>query len=259
MKPYLFILLLTLTLTSALYAASKYTITNKHRVIEETTLSQNTVPVGTKLPALSFTTLDGKTHNLDILTKQGPVVVTFLATECPVAQRYTVRLKRLHAEFPTHTFIAVYPNENDSVDEMKAHVAKSEYTFHVVKDTTGSLTRTFGATMTPQTFVVDRTRTLQYRGAIDDNRYETRVKHHYLQDALIATRDNTPVPVQETASFGCTIHFPETALPDEITYSEHIAPILQKQCQACHRQGEVAPFTLVDYSDAKAWATEIAE
>ena len=40
------------------------------------------------------------------------------------------------------------------------------------------------------------------------------------------------------------------------TYSEHIAPILQKQCQACHRQGEVAPFALTDYRQAKAWATE---
>ena len=45
----------------------------------------------------------------------------------------------------------------------------------------------------------------------------------------------------------------------EITYSEHIAPILQKQCQTCHRQGEVAPFSLTDYREAKAWATEIAE
>lgn len=45
----------------------------------------------------------------------------------------------------------------------------------------------------------------------------------------------------------------------EITYSEHIAPILQRNCQTCHRQGEVAPFSLTDYGDAKAWATEIAE
>ena len=45
----------------------------------------------------------------------------------------------------------------------------------------------------------------------------------------------------------------------EVTYSEHIAPILQRECQSCHRQGEVAPFSLTDYGDAKAWATEIAE
>ena len=49
------------------------------------------------------------------------------------------------------------------------------------------------------------------------------------------------------------------SLQAEVTYSEHIAPILQKQCQSCHRQGEVAPFALTDYRDAKAWATEIAE
>ena len=49
------------------------------------------------------------------------------------------------------------------------------------------------------------------------------------------------------------------SLQAEVTYSEHIAPILQKQCQSCHRQGEVAPFALIDYRDAKAWATEIAE
>ena len=259
MKPYLLILFLTLTLAFTMDAASEYTITNKHRVIEETTLSQHNVPVGTKLPPVSFTTLDGKTHNLDILTKQGPLVITFLATECPVAQRYTTRLKQFYTEFPTHTFIAVYANENDSVDEVAAYVAKVGYPFHVVKDATGSLARTFGATMTPQTFVVDAARTLQYRGAIDDNRYETRVKHYYLRDALIATRDGTPVPVQVSTAFGCTIHFPEIARADKVTYSEHIAPILQKQCQTCHRQGEVAPFTLADYSDAKAWATEIAE
>lgn len=259
MKPYALILLLTLTLASTVHAASEYTITNKHRVIQETALNQSRVPVGTKLPAVSFTTLDGKTHNLEILTKHQPLVFTFLATECPVAQRYTMRLKRLHAEFPTHTFVAVYPNENDSIDEVKAYIAKAEYPFHVVKDETGKLARLFDATMTPQTFVLDTTRTLQYRGAIDDNRYETRIKHHYLRDALIATRDSTAVPVEATSAFGCTIHLPETGLPEEVTYSEHIAPILQKQCQACHRQGEVAPFTLADYSDAKAWATEIAE
>ncbi len=259
MKPYLLILLLTLMISSATDGASEYTITNKHRVIEETPLNQSSVLVGTKLPSFNFTTLDGKTHNLDILTKQGPIVFTFLATECPVAQRYTTRLKRLSAEFPTHTFVAVYANENDAVDEVKAYVAKAEYPFHVVKDETGRLAHLFDATMTPQAFLIDTESTLQYRGAIDDNRYETRVKRHYLRDALIATRDNSPVPVQTTSAFGCTIHFPETSLPEKITYSEHIAQILQKQCQTCHRQGEVAPFTLTDYSDAKAWATEIAE
>ena len=63
MKPYILILLLLLALASVTHAASEYTITNKNRVIEEATLDQNRIPIGTKLPAVNFTTLDGKTHN----------------------------------------------------------------------------------------------------------------------------------------------------------------------------------------------------
>ena len=277
MKQHLPILLLILALPFTGHAASEYTITKKHRVIQEASLQPSNVPIGAKISRLTFTNLHGKTHNLDTLTAQGPVVFTFLATECPVAQRYTMRLKRLHAEFAPKntTFVAVYANENDSEDDVKNYVVKADYPlkrdevgnlasvdvglFHVVKDTTGKLAQVLGATMTPQAVLVDTTHTVTYRGAIDDNRYEPRVKHHYLRDALLATHTDTPIPVQETPAFGCTLHLPETDLPTEITYGAHIASILQKNCQTCHRHGEVAPFTLTDYSDAKAWATEIAE
>ena len=278
MKQHLSILLLILALPFTTgHTASEYEITKKHRVIQEASLQPSNVPIGTKISRLTFTNLHGKIHNLDTLTAQGPVVFAFLATECPVAQRYTMRLKRLHAEFAPKntTLVAVYANENDSEDDVKNYIAKAGYPlkrgevgnlasgdvglFHVVKDTTGKLAHVLGATMTPQAILVDTTHTVAYRGAIDDNRYEPRVKHHYLRDALLATHTDTPIPVQETPAFGCTLHLPETDLPTEITYSTHIASILQKNCQTCHRHGEVAPFTLTDYSDAKAWATEIAE
>lgn len=35
----------------------------------------------------------------------------------------------------------------------------------------------------------------------------------------------------------------------QITYSEHIAPIIYANCTYCHHQGAIAPFTLVSYSD----------
>ena len=261
MKPYLLTLSFVLVLSFAGHAASEYKITKKHRVIQEASLQPSSVPIGTQVSGLTFTTLHSETHNLDTLTAHGPVVFAFLATECPVAQRYTMRLKRLHAEFAPQdtTFVAVYANENDSEDDIKNYITKADYPFSVVKDTTGKIARALGATMTPQAVLLDTTRRISYRGAIDDNRYEPRVKHHYLQDALLATHTDTRLPVQETPAFGCTIHLPETDLSTEITYSQHIAPILQKNCQTCHRHGEVAPFTLTDYSDAKAWATEIAE
>jgi len=43
-----------------------------------------------------------------------------------------------------------------------------------------------------------------------------------------------------------------------LTFNKDIAPIVYKNCTACHRPGEVAPFTLASYDDVKKRATQIA-
>ncbi len=48
-------------------------------------------------------------------------------------------------------------------------------------------------------------------------------------------------------------------LPESVTFSEHIAPILFQNCTRCHRPGEAAPFSLLDYQDARKRAKQIAE
>ena len=59
---------------------------------------------------------------------------------------------------------------------------------------------------------------------------------------------------------------PGYAAEEEVTYYEHVAPILQANCQSCHRtQGEgknigslVAPMPLLTYQEARPWARAIA-
>src|SRR5258706_10290294 len=41
------------------------------------------------------------------------------------------------------------------------------------------------------------------------------------------------------------------------TFSKDVAPILQKNCQICHRPGESAPFSLLTYEQARPWAKAI--
>ena len=41
------------------------------------------------------------------------------------------------------------------------------------------------------------------------------------------------------------------------TFSKDVAPILQKNCQSCHRPGEGGPFSLLTYDDAKLMASSI--
>src|SRR6202795_5014818 len=38
------------------------------------------------------------------------------------------------------------------------------------------------------------------------------------------------------------------------TYAKDVAPILQKNCQVCHRPGEAGPFPMLTYEQTRPWA-----
>ena len=44
-----------------------------------------------------------------------------------------------------------------------------------------------------------------------------------------------------------------------VTFNKDVLPILQKNCQGCHRPGELAPMSLLTYSDARPWAKAMKE
>src|SRR5436189_4054013 len=44
---------------------------------------------------------------------------------------------------------------------------------------------------------------------------------------------------------------------DNVTFNNQVVRIFQQHCQTCHRPGTIAPFSLVDYADARRHAFEI--
>lgn len=44
-----------------------------------------------------------------------------------------------------------------------------------------------------------------------------------------------------------------------VTFSKDVAPILYKNCAACHRSGEIAPMSLLSYKEVRPWARSIRE
>jgi peroxiredoxin/mono/diheme cytochrome c family protein len=234
-------------------------VSKKHRVLTEAPAK---IGINKRVPPLTFTDLTGRTWQLNELTRRSPVVLVFLGAKCPAAQRYATRLNQLYATYARRgvQLIGIYPNYDDTAQEVRQCVQEWQLKFPIVHDPEGKLARQLGATMTPQAFLIDRNGILRYRGAIDDNRYENRVRQHYLRDAIEAVLKGKPVKTPATETFGCTIHFRDEAVASTpITYATHIAPILQEHCQSCHRPGQVAPFSLMTYRDAYTWRKEIAQ
>src|SRR5215471_677122 len=54
-----------------------------------------------------------------------------------------------------------------------------------------------------------------------------------------------------SVSFGAELNTPPP------TFSKEIAPILQEKCQSCHREGQMAPMSLVTYEQTRPWAKAI--
>ena len=44
-----------------------------------------------------------------------------------------------------------------------------------------------------------------------------------------------------------------------VTFSKDVAPILQENCQTCHRPGDIAPMSLLSYQEARPWAKSIRQ
>ena len=62
-----------------------------------------------------------------------------------------------------------------------------------------------------------------------------------------------------SVSFAWGLFAAETAGDRAVTYTRDVAPVLQKNCQGCHRPGEAAPFSLLTYEQARPWAKAMKE
>ena len=48
-------------------------------------------------------------------------------------------------------------------------------------------------------------------------------------------------------------------LPEQVTWAEHVAPLVHQRCAGCHRPGDIAPMSLLTYDEARPWAKGMLE
>ncbi len=193
-------------------------------------------------------------------------VVVFLGTECPVNNAYMPRLGELYKEYAPKGvgFVGINSNRTDTPARVATHAKEHGIPFPILKDTANVVADRFDARRTPEAFVLSGDGKVLYRGRIDDQigigfRRPAPTRRD-LAEALDEALAGKAVSQPQTTPPGCPIA--RTIKPKKdgsITYSKHVAPILQKNCQECHRPGQVGPMALMDYDDALGWAEAIRE
>ena len=223
------------------------------------------VKVGARVGKLKFTDIRSLPRTTDDFGAKKAVVFVFTNTTCPVAQRYLPTLNALEKDYRDKgvQFVAVNAADDDALIAMATQSVKYDTEFPFVKDFDGSVARALGATRTPEVVVLDGDKTIRYRGRIDDpyrlrgNRDKPTTTE--LKDALDAILAGKKVATTETEVDGCLITSPKAVKPKEVTFAEHVAPVLKKHCWECHKAGGSAPFALTSYKQASARAASLAE
>ncbi|MBV9224994.1 MAG: redoxin domain-containing protein [Acidobacteriaceae bacterium] len=162
--------------------------------------------VGSPVSDFSLTTLEGSpTHFSDL---KGPVtVVTFISVQCPVSNAYNERMNALYNDYSVKgvKFVFINANRTESSADVAAHARAHQFGFPVYKDESNVVANKFGATVTPEAYVIDSSGIIRYHGSIDDSQNMARVTTQRLRQALDAVLTGQPPQQAETKAFGCTI------------------------------------------------------
>lgn len=154
---------------------------------------------------------DGKPHSLDELKSHDVVVLMFLANSCDVVAEYEDRLLALAKKHggAKCAFVAVNVNKipDDNLEAMKKRAADKKYSFVYLFDETQQIAKHYGATWTPECFVIDKSRKIAYMGGVDDHSNAKLAKKSYLDDALTAVLAGKKPAVPETGAIGCAIRY----------------------------------------------------
>ena len=171
-------------------------------------------PATTAIPAVSA---DGtKEMSLNMAdVKEDVVVVAFLANHCPAVKAVEDRLFDLVKSYKGKSvkFVGVCSSGPDMADEdgiagIKKAITDGKYNTAYGYDEDGKIGKAFGATNTPQFFVLDKTRAIRYTGRLDDNnRDEAKAGKAYVKVAVDALLANETIEETETRAIGCGIPY----------------------------------------------------
>jgi peroxiredoxin len=173
------------------------------------------ISVGDKAPAFAAipaTTRSGEDTSITLTELKEPVVVlVFLGNHCPVVQAYEDRIIDFTNDYKEKGVkvvgVCVNDLDSDRLPAIKNYMKQKGSNYVYGYDESQAIGRAYGATNTPQFFVLDKDRVIRYTGAMDDNMQEGKVTKTYLRDAVDSLLKGDSPEVSETQPKGCSVKY----------------------------------------------------
>lgn len=155
--------------------------------------------------------VDGKNHSMADLADKDVIVVVFTCVSCPAAEDYEERIAQFAKKHvgPKMALVAINVNATpeDRLPQMKERAKEKGYTYPYLYDETQKIAKLYGATYTPEFFVLNKERKVVYMGAFDDRDDPKNVTKNFLDDAIAAALAGKRPAVQESLARGCRIRW----------------------------------------------------
>lgn len=172
-----------------------------------------TLTPGAQAPHFELPTTAGATVSLsELLGGANALIVAFWCNHCPYVRAWEDRLIDLVAEREPDGLAAVAINANDAAthpaDSFEAMVERASergYPFHYAHDESQQVASAYGATRTPEIFLLDADGVIVYHGAIDDSHDPDAAAVPHLAEAVDAVLAGERPALSATAPVGCTI------------------------------------------------------
>jgi peroxiredoxin len=174
--------------------------------------------VGDTVADFSLKNVDGNMIRLSDYSSEKGVILIFDCNTCPYSKLYNKRIMALSKRYRSAGFPVITVNANDpkmspgdSFDKMVAQARSKGYDFPYLIDETQEIAKSYGATNTPQAFVLKRNGSdfvVAYIGAIDNNpRSEKDADKKYVEDAVDELLQGREVTTPKTKAIGCGIKY----------------------------------------------------
>ncbi len=157
--------------------------------------------------------VDGKTHSLADLKGKETVIVVFTCNSCPIAVNYEDRIIALTKKYggadSKTAVVAINVNviPQDKLPAMIERAKEKGFNFPYLIDESQKIAKDYGATYTPEFFVLNKDRKIAYMGAMDDTSQAENVKVKFLEAAIDAVAKGQKPEKAETLARGCLIRF----------------------------------------------------